>query len=254
MLIQEPGALKRFWLMTYLRQKTSSRRPHRDGRSCGGAARTRIRVWAHEPLARKPACRSIISDIRPRPLPGAMQPDEAIVYDVVTECSTSGNCRSIRSARQSRSLGEQCMVVIWSLWPACYVCFGVVIAGRVASPNGAPSRCRCWSSDALETADAGTYIGLGIVGSRTHRHFASPGLAAGMRLLPASRCPISIRRCGETRDPRRSAQNHGSDNLGSSGSRRHRRDRARPAKASTGPVLARPSSVENRCWVEAEAR
>ena len=89
MLIKSPELLKRYLLMTdYLRQKTSL--PHRlNEMAILLEARlwdAQYEWWAHEPLARKAGLSdAIIDDIRAGKRPDAMQPDEAIVYDVVTE-------------------------------------------------------------------------------------------------------------------------------------------------------------------------
>ena len=89
MLIKSPELLKRYLMMTeYLRQKTSL--PHRlNEMAILLEARmwdAQYEWWAHEPLARKAGLSdAIIEDIRDGKRPAAMQPDEAIVYDVVTE-------------------------------------------------------------------------------------------------------------------------------------------------------------------------
>src|ERR1700735_4256184 len=89
MLIKSPELLKRYLLMTeYLRQKTSL--PHRLNEM---AILLEARIWdaqyewwGHEPLARKAGLSdALIGDIRDGKRPGSMQPDEAVVYDVVTE-------------------------------------------------------------------------------------------------------------------------------------------------------------------------
>src|SRR3984893_12328001 len=89
MLIKSPQLLKRYLMMTeYLRQKTSLPR-HLNEMAILLEARiwdAQYEWWAHEPLARKAGLSdAIIADIREGKRPGAMQPDEAVVYDVVTQ-------------------------------------------------------------------------------------------------------------------------------------------------------------------------
>src|SRR5580704_6543022 len=89
MLIKSPELLKRYLMMTdYLRQKTSlPRRLNEMAILLGARIRdAQYEWWAHEPLARKAGLSdAIIKDIREGKRPGAMQPDEIAVYDVVTE-------------------------------------------------------------------------------------------------------------------------------------------------------------------------
>src|ERR1700723_1124615 len=105
MLIKSPELLKRYLLMTeYLRQKTSL--PHRlNEMAILLEARlwdAQYEWWAHEPLARKAGLSdAIIEDIRAGKRPAVMQPDEAIVYDVVTELLNKRNCPTPRLPPQS---------------------------------------------------------------------------------------------------------------------------------------------------------
>src|SRR6202022_2914337 len=89
MLIKSPELLKRYLLMTdYLRQKTSL--PHRlNEMAILLEARlwdAQYEWWAHEPLARKAGLPEAISrEIREGKRPASMEPDEAIVFDLVNE-------------------------------------------------------------------------------------------------------------------------------------------------------------------------
>ena len=142
MLIKSPELLKRYLMMTeYLRQKTSL--PHRLNEM---AILLEARIWdaqyewwAHEPLARKAGLSdAIIADIRDGKRPNAMQPDEAIVYDVVTQLlnkrqlpdDTFGNARKI--------LGEQQTIDLIAVTGFYVMVSAVVIGGKIAIPNGGP--------------------------------------------------------------------------------------------------------------------
>src|SRR5580658_3282285 len=111
MLIKSPELLKRYLMMTdYLRQKTSL-----DHRLNEMAILLEARLWdaqyewwAHEPLARKAGLSdAIITDIREGRRPTAMQPDEAIVYDVVTELLNKKQLPDDTFGRAKQILGEQ---------------------------------------------------------------------------------------------------------------------------------------------------
>jgi 4-carboxymuconolactone decarboxylase len=114
MLIKSPELLKRYLAMTeYLRQKTSL--PHRLNEM---AILLEARIWdaqyewwAHEPLARKAGLSdAIINDIRNGKRPDAMQPDEAIVYDVVTELLNKRQLSNDTFGKAKQILGEQQVV------------------------------------------------------------------------------------------------------------------------------------------------
>ena len=111
MLIKSPELLKRYLLMTdYLRQKTSL--PHRlNEMAILLEARlwdAQYEWWAHEPLARKANLSdAIINDIRAGKRPYSMQPDEAVVYDVVTELLNKRQLPDDTFAKARQILGEQ---------------------------------------------------------------------------------------------------------------------------------------------------
>jgi 4-carboxymuconolactone decarboxylase len=140
MLIKSPELLKRYLLMTeYLRQKTSL--PHRLNEM---AILLEARIWdaqyewwAHEPLARKAGLSdAIINDIREGRRPASMQQDEAIVYDVVTELLNRRQLSDDNFAKARQILGEQQLVDLVAVAGFYVMVSAVVIAGRVAIPDG----------------------------------------------------------------------------------------------------------------------
>jgi 4-carboxymuconolactone decarboxylase len=142
MLIKSPELLKRYLGMTeYLRQKTSL--PHRLNEM---AILLEARIWdaqyewwAHEPLARKAGLPdAIITDIRNGKRPEAMQPDEAVVYDVVTELLNKRQLSDSTFANAKQLLGEQQVVDLVAVTGFYVMVSAVVIAGRIAIPNGGP--------------------------------------------------------------------------------------------------------------------
>jgi 4-carboxymuconolactone decarboxylase len=143
MLIKSPELLKRYLAMTeYLRQKTSL--PHRLNEL---AILLEARIWdaqyewwAHEPLARKAGVPdAIINDIRNGKRPEAMQPDEAVVYDVVTELLNKRQLSDDTFAKARQMLGEQQLVDLVAVTGFYVMVSAVVIGGRIAIPNGGPA-------------------------------------------------------------------------------------------------------------------
>jgi len=140
MLIKSPELLKRYLLMTeYLRQKTSL--PHRlNEMAILLEARlwdAQYEWWAHEPLARKAGVPdAVIEDIRAGKRPGMMQPDEAIVYDVVTEILNKRQLSDDTFARAKQILGEQQVVDLVAVTGFYVMVSAVVIAGRIEIPSG----------------------------------------------------------------------------------------------------------------------
>jgi 4-carboxymuconolactone decarboxylase len=143
MLIKSPELLKRYLLMTdYLRQKTSL--PHRlNEMAILLEARlwdAQYEWWAHEPLARKAGLsEAIINDIRAGKRPEAMQPDEAVVYDVVTELLNKRQLPDDTFARARQILGEQQVVDLVAVTGFYVMVSSVVIAGRIGIPNSGPA-------------------------------------------------------------------------------------------------------------------
>ena len=143
MLIKSPELLKRYLLMTdYLRQKTSLPRRLNEMAILLEARLwdAQYEWWAHEPLARKAGLpEAIISDIREGKRPASMQPDEAIVYEVVTELLNKRQLSDDTFGRASQILGEQQVVDLVAVAGFYVMVSAVIIAGRVAIPNGAPA-------------------------------------------------------------------------------------------------------------------
>ena len=143
MLIKSPELLKRYLLMTeYLRQKTSLPRRLNEMAILLEARLwdAQYEWWAHEPLARKAGLSdAIINDIREARRPGAMQPDEAIVYDLVTELLNKRQLSDNTFGKARQILGEQQVVDLVAVTGFYVMVSAVIIAGRVAIPNGAPA-------------------------------------------------------------------------------------------------------------------
>jgi 4-carboxymuconolactone decarboxylase len=143
MLIKSPELLKRYLLMTeYLRQKTSLPR-HLNEMAILLEARiwdAQYEWWAHEPLARKAGLSdAIIDDIRNARRPASMQQDEAIVYDVVTELLNKRQLSDDTFGKARQILGEQQVVDLVAVTGFYVMVSAVVIAGRVAIPDGGPA-------------------------------------------------------------------------------------------------------------------
>jgi 4-carboxymuconolactone decarboxylase len=142
MLIKSPELLKRYLQMTeYLRQKTSL--PHRlNEMAILLEARlwdAQYEWWAHEPLARKAGVSdAIINDIRAGKRPTTMQPDEAVVYDVVTEILNKRQLSDETFAKARQTLGEQQVVDLVAVTGFYVMVSAVVIAGRIEIPDGGP--------------------------------------------------------------------------------------------------------------------
>jgi 4-carboxymuconolactone decarboxylase len=143
MLIKSPELLKRYLLMTdYLRQKTSLPRRLNEMAILLEARLwdAQYEWWAHEPLARKAGLpEAIISDIREGKRPASMQPDEAIVYDLVTELLNKRQLSDDTFGRARQILGEQQVVDLVAVAGFYVMVSAVIIAGRVEIPNGAPA-------------------------------------------------------------------------------------------------------------------
>jgi 4-carboxymuconolactone decarboxylase len=142
MLIKSPELLKRYLLMTdYLRQKTSL--PHRlNEMAILLEARlwdAQYEWWAHEPLARKAGLSdAIIDDIRAGKRPTTMQPDEAIVYEVVTELLNKRQLSDATFASAKQTLGEQQVIDLVAVTGFYVMVSTVIIGGQIEIPNGAP--------------------------------------------------------------------------------------------------------------------
>jgi 4-carboxymuconolactone decarboxylase len=96
--------------------------------------------WAHEPLARKAGLsEAIINDIRDGKRPSALQPDEAIVYDFVTELLHKKQLSDETFARAKQILGDQQVVDLAAVTGFYVMVSAVIAAGRVGIPNGGPA-------------------------------------------------------------------------------------------------------------------
>jgi 4-carboxymuconolactone decarboxylase len=142
MLLTNPELLKRYLMMTeYLRQKTSV--PKRLNEM---AILLEARIWdaqyewwAHEPLAKKAGLSdAIIADIRDGKKPASMQPDEAIVYDFVTELLQTKKMSDATFARAKTILGEQQTVDLAAVTGFYVMVSAVIAAGRIGVPNNGP--------------------------------------------------------------------------------------------------------------------
>jgi 4-carboxymuconolactone decarboxylase len=139
MLLTNPELLKRYLMMTeYLRQKTSV--PKRLNEM---AILLEARIWdaqyewwAHEPLAKKAGLSdAIVNDIRDGKKPASMQPDEAIVYDFVTELLQTKKMSDATFARAKTILGEQQTVDLAAVTGFYVMVSAVIAAGRIGVPN-----------------------------------------------------------------------------------------------------------------------
>jgi 4-carboxymuconolactone decarboxylase len=143
MLINSPELLKRYLLMTeYLRQKTSLPK-HLNEMAILLEARiwdAQYEWWAHEPLARKAGLSdAIINDIRDGKRPASLKPDEAVVYDFVTELLHKRQLSDETFARAKQILGEQQVVDLAAVTGFYVMVSAVIAAGRVGIPNGDPA-------------------------------------------------------------------------------------------------------------------
>jgi 4-carboxymuconolactone decarboxylase len=143
MLIKSPELLKRYLMMTdYLRQKTSLPRRLNEMAILLEARiwDAQYEWWAHESLARKAGLSdTIIADIRDGKRPASMQADETIVYDVVTELLNKRQLSDDTFDKAKQILGEQQVVDLVAVTGFYVMVSAVVIAGRVAIPNGGPA-------------------------------------------------------------------------------------------------------------------
>ena len=143
MLINSPELLKRYLLMTeYLRQKTSLPK-HLNEMAILLEARiwdAQYEWWAHEPLARKAGLSdAIINEIRDGKRPASLKPDEAVVYDFVTELLYKRQLSDETFARAKQVLGEQQVVDLAAVTGFYVMVSAVIAAGRVGIPNGDPA-------------------------------------------------------------------------------------------------------------------
>jgi len=73
--------------------------------------RSQVEWFAHAPLAIKAGLSpEIVADLKAQKRPGGMKPDEAAVYDFVTELTTAHKVSDATFARAKQILGEQQLV------------------------------------------------------------------------------------------------------------------------------------------------
>jgi 4-carboxymuconolactone decarboxylase len=142
MLLTNPELLKRYLVMTeYLRQKTSVPK-HLNEMAILLEARlwdAQYEWWAHEPLAKKAGLsEAIINDIRDGKKPANMKPDEAVVYDFVTELLLTKKLSDATFARAKQTLGEQQTVDLAAVTGFYVMVSAVIAAGRIGIPNNGP--------------------------------------------------------------------------------------------------------------------
>jgi 4-carboxymuconolactone decarboxylase len=142
MLLTNPELLKRYLMMTeYLRQKTSVPK-HLNEMAILLEARlwdAQYEWWAHEPLAKKAGLsEAIINDIRDGKKPANMKPDEAVVYDFVTELLQTKKLSDATFARAKQILGEQQTVDLAAVTGFYVMVSAVIAAGRIGIPNNGP--------------------------------------------------------------------------------------------------------------------
>ncbi len=82
---------------------------------------------------------AIINDIRDGKRPSALQPDEAIVYDFVTELLHKKHLSDETFARAKQILGDQQVVDLAAVTGFYVMVSAVIAAGRVGIPNGGPA-------------------------------------------------------------------------------------------------------------------
>ena len=95
--------------------------------------------WAHHPIAMRAGLSpEIAEDIRNGRRPAAMQEDEAVVYDVVTELLRDRNLTDATFERAKTVLGEQPTIDLIAVAGFYVMVSSVLIAGRVGIPDGSP--------------------------------------------------------------------------------------------------------------------
>ena len=90
--------------------------------------RSQVEWYAHGPLALKAGLSpEVIADLKANRRPAAMQPDEAVVYDFVTELSTRHEVSDETFARAKKMLGEQQVVDLTAV-TGTYVAIAMLLA------------------------------------------------------------------------------------------------------------------------------
>jgi len=142
-LLRSPDLAERYLNMTdYLRFKTSL--PHRlNELAILIEARlwdAQYEWWAHYPIAlRAGVSEAVANDIKEGRRPAAMQPDEAVVYDVCIELLRDRHLTDATFRRAKAMLGEQQVVDLIAVAGFYVMVSSVIIAGEVGIPdNGTP--------------------------------------------------------------------------------------------------------------------
>jgi len=90
--------------------------------------RSQVEWYAHGPLALKAGLSpEVIADLKANKRPASMQPDEAVVYDFVTELSTRHEVSDETFARAKKLLGEQQVVDLTAV-TGTYVAIAMLLA------------------------------------------------------------------------------------------------------------------------------
>jgi 4-carboxymuconolactone decarboxylase len=90
--------------------------------------RSQVEWYAHVPLALKAGLSpDIIADLKANKRPGAMQPDEAAVYDFLMELATKHQVSDETFARAKKLLGEQQVVDLTGV-AGTYVSIAMLLA------------------------------------------------------------------------------------------------------------------------------
>jgi len=90
--------------------------------------RSQVEWYAHAPLALKAGLSpEIIADLKAQKRPTNMKPDEAVVYDFVTELSTNHQVSDETFARAKQTLGEQQVVDLTAV-TGTYVAVAMLLA------------------------------------------------------------------------------------------------------------------------------
>jgi len=90
--------------------------------------RSQVEWFAHAPLAQKAGLSpDVIADLKAKKRPANMQPDEAAVYDFVTELTTNHEVSDETFSRTKQMLGEQQLVDLTTL-AGTYISVAMVLA------------------------------------------------------------------------------------------------------------------------------
>jgi 4-carboxymuconolactone decarboxylase len=140
MLLKSPELLKRYLAMTdYLRKRTSLPL-HLKELAILMEARmwdAQYEWWAHYPIARREGLsEAVIQDIKAGRRPTTMAPDEEVVYDLVIELLRDRNITDATFAKARQLIGEQQVVDLVATAGFYVFVSTVIIAGRVAVPEG----------------------------------------------------------------------------------------------------------------------